>query len=767
VRASLRWQLADLRAHRAQAVLMVLVTAVIALTLILSNALLLSATNPWQRIFNQSQGAHVWLHVRPGVNTAPLARLDGVTAVAGPYRTAPVTLVRSADKIPLEVRAEGPATPEVSRPVVRTGRWLDPAVGDGIVLESSLARSTWSGVGDTVTVRTVDGALHTLRVIGVADSADQGSYPDWTPGLAWVTPATLAAIEPDPAATDQAIGLRLSDPGATDFTAQQAVDALGSGQVTQVSTWYQVRDAMDMNNRLLGTMLAVFGLVALLATALATAGAAGGRVLAQLRDIAVLKAIGFTPGQVVRTLLVEHTALALTGMGLGTLAVSLLGPLLPGPVGQAVTLWQAQPAHAGALAATGVGTVAAIALATALPAWRAGRVAPYPTTRPDHHATRMSRLTRLALLLRLPPALVLGARAAFHRPLRAGITVARLTIPMLMITVALGSWATVGGFRAHPQRLGLAAALTARPGATGDASTRRLLGTQPGVAAAYPGIELQALVPGQTTTITLRALGSSAHPYPYAVAQGRGIEGPDEAVAGQGALDLMHIRVGQWVRVVTAGTPHILHIVGRSIEPDHNGEMLSVGLDTLDGSTGPPEPQYYALALRPGADPGAVEAGILRASHGRVEVQSVANPADGLGTVRMVAAGLIALLVLIGLAELFTTTSLSLREHTRDIGVLRTIGLTPRQITAIIITSTGLLAAAAVVTGELLGVAVSDWLINLQGATSGMGSGIAQAPPAAVLLLSGTLAVAVAAGFCALPARRAARAPVTRVLSTV
>jgi putative ABC transport system permease protein len=145
----------------------------------------------------------------------------------------------------------------------------------------------------------------------------------------------------------------------------------------------------------------------------------------------------------------------------------------------------------------------------------------------------------------------------------------------------------------------------------------------------------------------------------------------------------------------------------------------------------------------------------------------VANPADGLGTVRMVAAGLIALLVLIGLAELFTTTSLSLREHTRDIGVLRTIGLTPRQITAIIITSTGLLAAAAVVTGELLGVAVSDWLINIQGATSGMGSGIAQAPPAAVLLLSGALAVALAAGFCALPARRAARAPVTRVLSTV
>jgi putative ABC transport system permease protein len=238
-------------------------------------------------------------------------------------------------------------------------------------------------------------------------------------------------------------------------------------------------------------------------------------------------------------------------------------------------------------------------------------------------------------------------------------------------------------------------------------------------------------------------------------------------VAGQGALDVMHIKVGQWVRVVAAGAPHILHIVGRSIEPDHNGETLSVGLDTLDGPSGPPQPQYYALTLRPGAVPGAVKADVLRASHGRVEVQSVTDPADGLGTVRMAAAGLIALLVLIGLTELFTTTSLSLREHTRDIGVLRTIGLTPRQITAIIITSTALLAAAAVVTGSLLGIAVSDWLINLQGAASGMGAGIAQPPPPAVLLLSGTLAIALAAAFCALPAARAARAPVTRMLSTV
>ncbi|MGW7002694.1 FtsX-like permease family protein [Streptomyces sp. NPDC054933] len=765
MRAVLRWELADLRAHRGQAALMVLVTAVITVSLILANALLQNAGNPWQRIFGQSQGAHLWLHVRPGVDTSPLARLDGVAAVAGPYRTAPSTLVRSAEKVPLELRAVGPGLPTVSRPLVRSGRWLDPSVSNGVVLEGSFARSVWAAAGDTVTVRGLDGATHTMRVLGVADTADQGAYPNWTPGLGWVLPGTLDRIEPDPSHTAQAVGLRLRDPATTDFTAQQAVTALGSDQVTMVSTWQQVRSSMDLDNRLLGLLLAVFGLVALLAAALAVAGAAGSRVLAQVQDIAMLKAVGFTPAQIIRMFLYEHTALAVVGIVLGTAAASGFGPLLPSPLGDAVTFWQAQPDHLGALVATGAGAVLTIALATVLPAWRAGRVPAVPAVRADRPVRRMSLLARLALLLRLPPALVLGARDAFYRPLRAGLTIARLAIPMLMITVALGSWATLDGFRDHPERVGLAATLTAKPSGIDAAAASRLLSRQPGVAAAYPGVELQALVPGQTTTITVRALGTSARPYPFALAEGRGIQDTDEAVAGQGALDQMHVQVGQWVRVMTGGTPRILHIVGRSIEPDHNGEMLSVGMEALEGPVGLPQPQYYALVLRPGASPSAVRTGLLAASHNQLDVQLVTNPADQLGAVRGVVIGLVVVLALIGLAELVTATGSGLRDHTRDLAVLRAMGLTPRQVTAVIVTSTSLLTTVAVLAGTAVGVLVSDRLINLQGHASGVGAGIAQMPAPGTLLLAGTLAVVVAACVSVVPAARATRARVTMALS--
>ncbi|GAA2784918.1 hypothetical protein [Nonomuraea dietziae] len=45
----------------------------------------------------------------------------------------------------------------------------------------------------------------------------------------------------------------------------------------RVYTWREVRDAMELDNRLLGTLLALFGIVGLVAAALALANAAGGR----------------------------------------------------------------------------------------------------------------------------------------------------------------------------------------------------------------------------------------------------------------------------------------------------------------------------------------------------------------------------------------------------------------------------------------------------------------------------------------------------------
>ncbi|MPY63525.1 ABC transporter permease, partial [Streptomyces spongiae] len=380
---------------------------------------------------------------------------------------------------------------------------------------------------------------------------------------------------------------------------------------------------------------------------------------------------------------------------------------------------------------------------------------------------RLSGAARQALGLRLPPALVLGWHRAFTLRFRSLATVARLALPLLLIVVAMSAWTTIDRFDTRPEQIGIPAALTVHTSDLGDGDARALLERDPQVAAAYPGVEVAALVPGQTATIALRGLGTHQDPYPYALAEGRAAHGRDEAVAGQGLLDLLDAKVGDWVRMTVGDQPQILHIVGRSIEPENAGRVISTSLDTLRENGPGVGPTLYELRLRPGADPQEVSDRLADAGHGRLDVHAVPNPADGLSPLRGVVVGLIAVLALIGLIELLTVIGGTVREGERDLLALKAIGLSPRQITAITVTSTACTALAAVVIGTALGAPLAHWLIDAQGRSSGVGAGIAQGPSTTHLLLFGAAAVTGAAALASVPASRAARRRLADTLSAV
>ncbi|MFE2049002.1 FtsX-like permease family protein [Streptomyces sp. NPDC059459] len=809
MRATLRWAHSDLRTHRGEALFLVLATAGVVASLLLATALFGYATNPWQRVFTQSRGAHVWLHTDASADPAALAGLDGVGSVAGPYPTAPATVSVRGTRASVELRGTA-GEASVGRPLLTAGHWLDPADPDGVVLESRLARALLAQPGDTLAL---PGTARTLTVLGIADSPERRYRPGERPGLVWAPPAAVSR----PAG--QVTGLRLTDPADTDYVVQRAVTVLGAGAIGQVSTWQQARAEAQGDNRLLGQVLGLFGLGALLAAGLAVHGAIGTRIRGHLRDISVLKAIGFTPGQVVRVFLLQHLAYALLGAVAGAALTQALGSRVPGRLGDAVGVWQGLPGHAVALLAVPAGAVLFIAATTGLAAWRAGRVPPVPVPRPA--AARgggLSAAGRRALglrglripglrgrglrgqglrgqgcgsgvaepggaagaeraegwsggrepAIRVPPALVLGWHKAFTRRPRSLATVARLTLPLLLIVVAMSAWTTIDRFQSRPEQIGLPAALSVRADAgPGDRGTRALLERDPQVAAAYPGVEVAALVPGQTATIALRGLGTQEDPYPYALAEGRRAHGADEAVAGQGLLDLLDVRVGDWVRMTVGDRPQILHIVGRSIETENAGRVISTSLDTLRENDPRLRPTLYQLRLHAGADPDEVAGRLAGAGEGRLDVHAVANPADGLSPLRGVVLGLIAVLALIGLVELLTTIGGTVRESERDLLALKAIGLSPRQITGITVTATACTALAAVLLAVALGLPLAHWLIDAQGASSGIGAGIARAPSPGLLALLGTGAVLGAAALASLPASRAARRRLADTLGAV
>ncbi|MFJ8633310.1 ABC transporter permease [Streptomyces sp. NPDC093568] len=758
MRATLRWAHSDLRTHRGEALFLVLATAGIVVSLLLATALFGYATNPWQRVFTQARGAHVWLHTGAAADTAKLTGLDGVESVAGPYPTASTTLASRGTRASVELRGT-PERPAVGRPLLTSGHWLDPANPDGVVLESHLARALLAAPGDTLTL---PGTGRSLTVLGVADSAEPRYRAGERAGLVWAPPAAVRNQG------GQVIGLRLTDPDDTDYAVQRAVTVLGAGAVSEVSTWKQARAEAQGDNRLLGQVLGLFGLGALVAAGLAVHGAIGTRIRGHLRDISVLKAIGFTPGQVVRVFLLQHLAYALLGAVAAAALIQALGSRIPGRLGDAVGVWHGLPGHTVALFAVPVGAVLLIGATTGLAAWRAGRVPPVPVPRRAAPlGGRLSGAARQALGLRLPPALVLGWHRAFTRRFRSLATVARLALPLLLIVVAMSAWTTIDRFDSRPEQVGLPTALTVHAPDLADGEARTLLERDTQVAAAYPGVEVAALVPGQTATIALRGLGTHADPYPYALAEGRAAVGRDEAVAGQGLLELLDVKVGDWVRMTVGDQPQILHIVGRSIEPENAGRVISTSLDTLRENDPRLAPTLYELRLRPGADPGQVADRLADAGQGRLDIHAVPNPADGLSALRGVVVGLIAVLALIGLIELLTAIGGTVREGERDLLALKAIGLSPRQITAITVTSTACTALAAVAVGTALGLPLGHWLIDSQGRSSGIGAGIAQGPSGALLLLFGAAAVTGAAALAAVPASRAAHRRLADTLSAV
>ena len=765
MRGTLRWARADLRARRGQALLTVGVVAGVVAALVLATMLLEGATNPWKGLFNRTHGADLVVWFSYGTDTSDLSRLAGVQGVAGPYEVAPATLEQSAGKSPVQLTAMKTTEPAMSAPLVVAGTWLRRSQPDGVVIEASFAAAAHVGLGDQISVQSVDATAVRVNVIGIADTADQGFYPQWTPGLIWVQQSVLSRVEPSKSEREYAVGLGLRDTSAvaTGQVVQEIYNAYnGSAEgsvVQRFSTSQQVENSMASEDRLLGLLLALFGIIALVAAPCAIANVTAGRLLMYRQDIAMLKALGFTPGQVVRMLLAEQTGLGAAGAVLGVVLarVATSPEFIQPPGGVPIGL---APLPTSWVTLIAIGTVLTVAIATAIPAWWAGMVSPVAAVQASPPRGHLSLIARLGLLVHLPAPLVLGARDSLTRRLPAVLTVLGVAIPMVMITIALACWSTIDGFSRDPGRIGLAAGLTVRQGSYPN--PKGVLPLVDRVGAAYPTASFDTLLPGDNGTFTALAVGASSGParYPFHVVAGRMYDGPDEAVAAQGFLDLMHLHVGDLTSVTIDGVYVDLHIVGRILYPDNNGDMLAFGLDALTAAGDPQQSaQFYSVVMRPGVSAVSGRALLLRLSDQRLDVQLVANPADGLGIMRVVIAVSVCVLAVIGLANLLTATAIGVRDHRHEVGVLAAMGLTPRQVMATLVVNTTLLTAAGVALGVGFGMVVAPRLINMQGRASGMGSGMAAVPSVLMVVSIVGVALVTATSAAVVLARRTLRHP--------
>jgi putative ABC transport system permease protein len=788
-------------------------TLVIAVVILLSSGagtlalnLLVETDAPFDHAFAQANGAHLIItydasHASPEA-LRRTASAHGVTASAGPYLEVTVALAANPPGAGVGCSGCSPLLvsyftivgrdrpdPAVDRLTIEGGRWVR---GPGEIVLSRRSADAWGlGVGDTVTVN--DGSGRTLRVVGIAASISRAVD-------AWVAPqqAPTLAVAGTPLQYEMLYRVNPADTTTQLRAATQAIAAhLPSGAVQNIGTYLNTKQDADLLSAVMVPFLLAFSVFALLAAIFIISNVVSGVVIASYREIGVMKAVGFAPGQVSLALLGQILAPTLigclAGIPLGTLASQPFLQDTAHALGLPAPFTAAIPVDLAVLVV--VGLVAA--LAAALPCWRAGRMSAVAaiTMGTAPAVGRGSRIEPMLAQLPLPRSVSLGLSEALAQPVRSmmtmgaillgvGTTVFALSLHLSLTQVAQhlipnqyvqvevqrdsfpGPLLLKGGSKGK----GMPAMGGAQPAPISDRQVTRLLAANPNTLRFVAETQDQVVVPGIAEPIPYYAYRGASDWIGFALITGRWFHGPGEVVAPTKLLSQAHLAVGQTITARLAGRQVRLRLVGEILDQTGDDLLLRGDWSTLAAVAPGIEPDQYEVAIKPGTNPDVYARSLRDQTTGMMLDASATARSDQNTSFIMlntVIAGLALVLIVVAVTGVFNTVVLTTREKARNIAILKAVGMAPRQVVTMVVASVALLGLVAGIFGIPLGLELHRQILQFMGQIA---SGTA-IPPAffdligqAELPLLALTGVAVAALGAWLPARWAATGSVAEVL---
>jgi putative ABC transport system permease protein len=751
--------------RRLQTVVIGVVVGLSTTMAVVALGLLVAASGPFDRAYARQHGAHAVSAFDPArVSAARLTAAAGnpaVDAVAGPYGLAVRDLIIDAyGRHPFETTLVGRDDPggPVDRLNVWRGRWVT-APGE-IVFNTNPVES-----GDTAPalgsrIRVVDGPE--LTVVGLAFSVSDSAQ-------AWVGAAQMESLHPSAlqmlyrfghAATNAQVAA-----GVAAATTGVPADAL-----LGTHSHLALRAKASAQASTLVPFLAVFGVLGLAVAVLIVANVVSGAVVAGIRHIGVLKALGFTPDQVLGVYLTMVSVPAIIGCVLGTvLGNALATPLLHedfkiyGAGGVGVSPWVSVAAL--------LGIPAIVALSALAPALRARRLSAVEAISAGSapHAGRGLWIQRRLTGSRLPRAVSLGLGLPFARPGRSALTMAAVILGVTSVTFALGLARSVTELSDATRAAGAAqvAVYTDGPGATGatlgDAAEEAMLRSLPGTAAVFASANLQMRRVGATEPTMVRFYRADLADLGYRVLRGHPVTGAGQVAVTHRFLARADLDLGDQLTMESDGRRLRLRIVAEVLTS--SAQVVFADWSSLALIEPDRRADSYEVRLDPGTDVGAYLDGVHAGDPG---VDAIAvDDSDGFTAILLASVTLLTLMLgTVAALGVFNTVVLNARERRRDLGMLKSIGMTPGQVTAMMVTSMAALGALGGLVGVPLGIAVHRLVVPLM-----VGAAQIALPDFMVHVYSPALlapllvvGVAIAALGAALPARAAARTTIAEVL---
>lgn len=694
-----------------------------------------------------------------------------------------------------------------------------PQTGDEIAINRALAEKTGYQVGDVAPVLT-DAPLKSYTIAGIVEYDGKGSFAGET-SIFFDTP-TAQRILNSPGGYSE-ISVAAKD-GVSQADLRDRVAKVLPPGVKAVTGEKLAKDQASAVKKGLGffnTFLLTFALIALFVGAFIIFNTFSMLVAQRTRELALMRALGASRGQVNRAVLLEAVVVGLIssviglvlgiGVALGLKALfGVFGAVLPdGP-----TIVAARTVIAAFLVGTLVTAAAAL-----MPARRAGRVAPIAALRdaatPDRSLRRQTigglvllvlggaamakalidgglpllgggtlltfvGIAMLSPLVSRPVASIvgrlfsrklpgrLGRDNAVRNPRRTAATAAALMIGVALISAVsvLGASLKSSVAVATQQAIGAEFVLNVQgAGFPDDVFTK--VKAQPGVKDAV-GIKFDAArIASKEKFVTALPSSALGDLVTVQTIDGSAKLGADSILLSENAAKEQKVKPGSTMSVLLARTGvHKLRVEGVYKANQLLGDYL-VSDAQADGFTSQRNAAGL-VSLAAGADAATVrkglEAAVAAYPNVTVEDQSefVAAAAEQVNQIVTIINILLGLSVLIALLGVINTLALSVIERTRELGLLRAVGMARKQVKRMIRVEAVLICAFGGLLGLIVGAAFG---VALQQALKGQGVTELGFPVVTLLVyLVGAALAGVLAAW--LPARRASRLNVLEAIAT-
>ncbi len=764
---------AAVQRRRLQTFIIGVVVLVSTALLVVALGLIAAAAGPFDQAYAKQRGAHlVATYDNTLTSAAQLAekpRQPGVTAAAGPFGERVVGGSGPGPNLTVVGRPDqgGP----VDRLNVWRGHWL---TGPNQIVLAVPAGDRGPQLGSTISV---PGSVP-LTVVGYASSVSQSAD-------GWVTPATMAAMHP----TALQMLFRFAKAGTAGQVAAgrtEVTSGLPHGALLGSQSYLALRAAASRGPDVYIPFLTTFGVLGLLVAVLIVVNVVSGAVVSGFRHIGVLKSIGFTPGQVMAVYLVMVGVPAVIGTVLGT----LLGNALAAPV-----LSNAFESYgAGSLvvapwvdAVALLGMPLLVLVAAAAPALRARRLsaARAISAGTAQQAGRGLAVQRWLGATRLARPVSLGLGLPFARPARSAVTLAAIVLGVLSVTLAVGLTRSVSAFESARSpakdrvqvmtgepRGGPGGPVMVRAGSTvgnnapakSDAEDAAMLRALPGTVQVVPTVDRAVRIVGERDTVSAAFYRQDPGKLAPRLVKGHWPSGAAQVALNGQTLKTRGLHVGDRITLQLNGRRAPAQIVG-DFMAEGNLELAADGqtLDLLDPAA---RADGYLVQVSPGTD---VQAYSAKVRAGDPALDAFPAPGSSSTGAKLVdAAAVLFTLMLATVAALgvFNTVVLSTRERRRDLGMLKSIGMTPRQVIGMLLTAMGVIGALGGVLGVPLGIAAHRLVVPAM-----VHSGQLEVPDfllnvfdVRVIVALGAAGIAIAVIGALIPARSAAWSPIAEVL---